>query len=185
MKTKKNYNFPDVDMLISGQTVLGNLKINLSELAALRTDWTVKYVDDFTLKIKNAMDTQLGIDVRKNLRKASVDISSIKVLAKKNLALFKTQIEKDFKKNKARKNEILLTLGFTKLLKDVQRDKNQSLITLLYTFKTNMTDALRTEITSKGMNVALIDSIIAYTENLTKLITAFFDYLKNDKQFNA
>jgi len=31
----------------------------------------------------------------------------------------------------------------------------------------------------------LYHEAIAYTENLTKLITAFFDYLKNDKQFNA
>jgi len=167
MKLKKNYNYSDVDMLMAALAILEFLKTNLLDFSLLRTDWTLKYITDLITKIKKAIETQLGIDARKSVRHAMASINQIKIPAKNKLSLFKAQIQKDFKKDTARRDEILITLGFPKHLKGVQQNKNQPLIMLLYTFKTNMSAALRLEITTKGMSAALIDSIVAYAENFT------------------
>ncbi len=64
----------------------------------------------------------------------------------------------------AKRDEILKMLGFAKHLRNVQKSNQESLIQLLYSFKTNMNDSLRKEITAKGMNSSLIDNIISYAD---------------------
>jgi len=110
----------------------------------------------------------LGIDPKKSLREASAVVYSLQVPAKRDLSFFKTQVNDDFKTDKAKRDEILKTLGFAKNLKAVNNGKHQSLVVLLYAFKTNMTDALRKEITAKGMNVTLIERIIGYADDFKK-----------------
>ena len=110
----------------------------------------------------------MGIDPKKSLREASAVVYSLQVPAKRDLSFFKTQVNDDFKTDKAKRDEILKTLGFAKNLKAVNNGKHQSLVVLLYAFKTNMTDALRKEITAKGMNVTLIERIIGYADDFKK-----------------
>jgi hypothetical protein len=86
--------------------------------------------------------------------------------AKRDLSSFKTQVDDDFKNDSSRLKEILNILGFNKNLRAVQKGDQEALIKLLYTFKKNMTDALKQEITSKGMNPVLIDNIIGYADTV-------------------
>ena len=168
MAKNRNYNCKDVDMLMASKTIAETFKTNISELATTRTDWTEQYATDLILRIDNAIHTHLGIDVKKDLRSATTALVSLQFPARRYISYFKTQIDDDFKKNAPRRDEILKSLGFTKYLRGVQSGNQESLIQFLYTFKTNITPALRDEITAKGLNPMLIDNITAYADTFAQ-----------------
>jgi hypothetical protein len=165
MAKKRNYNCKDVDMLMTSKTVAGSFKANISELSAVRTDWTENYATGLETRIDNTIENDLGVDVKKDLRNASAALAAIQVPARRDLSFFKTQIDDDFKNDPSTKKEILKTLGFDKHLRDAQNGNQESLILLLYAFKNNMTDTLRQQIVAKGLSTALIDKIIGYADN--------------------
>lgn len=164
MAKNRNYNYKDVDMLMTSKTIAESFKANLSDLSTTRTDWTEQYANELITKIDNSIENHLGIDVKKELRDASANLASIQVPAKRDVSYFKTQVDDDFKTNTSKRDEILKTLGFAKHLRSVQKGNQESLIQLLYAFKTNMTESLRLEITGKGMNASLIDNIVGYAD---------------------
>lgn len=165
MTKNRSYNCKDVEMLMASKTIAESFKTNISELSTTRTDWTEQYANDLGNKIDDAIESYLGIDAKKSLRDATSSLIAIQVPAKRDVSFFKTQIDDDFKKETAQRDEILKTLGFTKHLRDVQKDNQEALIQLLYQFKTNMTETLRQEITAKGINPSLLDNIIGYADN--------------------
>ncbi|MBN1926297.1 MAG: hypothetical protein JW798_10705 [Prolixibacteraceae bacterium] len=164
MAKNRNYSCKDVDMLMASKTIAESFKTNISELSTTRTDWTEQYANDLITQIDNAIETHLGIDVKKDLRNATTTLASIQVPAKRDVSYFKTQIDEDFKKETTKRDEILKTLGFAKHLRGVQKGNQESLIQLLYQFKTNMSETLRQEIIAKGLNATLIDNIIGYAD---------------------
>ena len=164
MGKNRNYNYKDVDMLMASKTISESFKANLSELSAARTDWTEQYANDLVSGINSAIENNLGIDAKKDLRNATTSLGAIQVPAKRDVSFFKTQIDDDFKNDTSKRDEILKTLGFAKHLKGVQKGNQEALIQLLYAFKTNITDALRQNITAKGLSASLIDNIIGYAD---------------------
>ena len=158
---ERNYSYKDVDMLLTAQTILQNLENNLDELSPIRTNWTPEFVNQLQTQVDEAMSTYLGLDKKKQLKEATQAIYNLQEPALKDLLSFKTQLKVDFPQEA---NEYLTTLGFTKDPEKVQNKNQEALIELLYTFKTQMTDELKTTLTSKGMKTELIDSIIAYAD---------------------
>jgi hypothetical protein len=167
MAKNRNYTCKDVDMLMASNTIAESFKTNILELAATRTDWNEQYATNLISRIDDAMHTHLGIDVKKDLRSATSTLVSLQFPAKRDISYFKTQIDDDFKKDASKRDEILKTLGFTKYLRGVQSGNQESLIQFLETFKTNITQALRNEITAKGLSPALIDKITGYASTFT------------------
>ena len=162
MAKNRNYSYSDVNMIMASKIIAANFKAGLSELSTLRTNWTNEYADDLAGRIDQAIENYLGLDAKKELRKASRQLFNIMKQTIQSLAAFKIQIDDDFKDNPPEREEILKNLGFENNLKAVQRKDQEALIELLYAFKTNMTDALKREITSRGMNPDLIDNISGY-----------------------
>lgn len=165
---KKTYSFKDVDMLMASKTIAENFLANISELAALRTNWSEEYARDLIQRIDTSMDSWLGTDAKKDLRQATAELGRIQAPAKRDLSFFKTQIDEDFKKDPKRRDEILKNLGFASLLRDVQKGRQEALVQLLFTFKKNLPDSLKNEITSKGMDVSLIDRISGYADEFNR-----------------
>lgn len=164
MGKNRNYNCKDVDMLMTSKTIAESFKSNISVLSVARTNWTEQYATDLVSRIDGTIEKLLGIDAKKELRNATTRLSAIQIPARRDVSFFKTQIDDDFKNNPSKRDEILKTLGYTKHLKDVQKGNQEALIQLLYAFKTNMSDSLRQEITSKGMNASLITNLIGYAD---------------------
>ncbi len=162
MTKKRLYNYRDVDMLMAAKAIGTNFLNNISELSAIRTDYTEEKANNLLSDIDTAIENHLGIDAKKELRQATANINAIQAPAKRDLSFFKTQVEADFNDEPGMLIEILTTLGFTKHLHDVQQGNQEALVHLLYSFNTNMTDNLRSSITEKGMSPALIDRIIDY-----------------------
>ncbi len=168
MSKNRTYSFKDVHMLMASKTIAESFKANISELSTTRTDWTEQYANDLISRIDFAIENNLGVDAKKDLRNATAAVISIQIPAKRDLSYFKTQIDEDFKKEISNRDEILNTLGFAKHLKGTQKGNQESLVQLLYAFKTNLSVTLRSEITAKGMNEALINNIISYADTFIK-----------------
>lgn len=164
----RKYSYKDVDMLLTSKIIAGNFKSNISALSAVRNDWTEEYATNLVLRVDQTLETHLGIDAKKDLRDATSVLQAIQVPAQRNLSFFKTQIDEDFKTEPATRDEILNTLGFSKYLREVQIGNQESLVQILYTFKKNMTDSIREQVTAKGLSDVLIDKISGYA-------TAFMD----------
>ena len=172
MAKSRNYSYQDVDMLTASGIVAENFKANIGELSSVRTDWTEQYATDLVARINQTIETNLGIDAKKDLRDATSGVSSIQISAKRDLSFFKTQIDDDFKTLPVLRDEILNTLGFSKLLRNVQKGNQEALVQLLYSFKKNMTDSLRAQITDKGLSANLIDKIVEYAGTFNEANTS-------------
>lgn len=164
---KRTYTSKDVDMLMASKTIAENFLANISELETLRTNWSEEYARGLISRIDSTMDAWLGTDAKKGLRQATAELGRIQAPAKRDISFFKTQIDEDFKKDPKRRDEILKKLGFTSLLRDVQKGRQEALVQLLFTFKRNMHDALKNEITANGMDPSLIDRISDYAEKFS------------------
>lgn len=159
-------------MLTGFKIVAGNFSSNIGELSGVRSDWTEQYAADLVARINQTIETHLGVDAKKDLREATSGVSSIQASARRDLSFFKTQIDDDFKSTPATRDEILNRLGFSKNLKAVQKGNQEALVQLLFTFKKNMTDSLRTQIVEKGLSAVLIDNIIGYARDFNEANTS-------------
>jgi len=160
------YKIKDVDMLVTSATIIESAIKNKTFLISKRTTWTDPFFPNLKLKIDTAVQTHLGVDSAKNLRQATIIVLSIEKNALIDLAEFKVQVMEDFKSDKIRRDEILNQLGFKSYHTPAQRGDQEAMINLLFQFKTNMTTALKTEITAKGTTAALINNIVAYANTL-------------------
>ncbi len=163
MSITRNYKCKDVNMLVAAQTVTKTLSQNLAELAMARSNWTPTYVDELEARINDAIENYLGLDKKKELRSATVKVTSIQAPALRDLSFLKTQIEVDFSKSA---KIILKKLGFDKQHRNAHKGDQEALIQLLYSFKKGMNDNLKNDFVSKGINPELIDRIIGYANEL-------------------
>lgn len=166
MARNRSYNYSDVDMLLASKTIMGNFMAHIDELSTIRTNWTTEYADGIITEIDSTIENEMVIDVKKELRDASNKLSLVMGPAKRDISSFKTQVDEDFKNDTPKLKEILKTLGITKNLKAVQKDNQEALIEMLYTFKSNISDSLKQDITVKGMNPVLIDKISSYADTV-------------------
>jgi len=164
---KRNYRCKDVEVLTVCSDIVSTAQSNLATIVAKRTNWANPFFLDLKTRIDTAFQIFLGVDNAADLRAKTKVVNDALVPAKNDLSTFKINIMADFKNNKPRLNEILTTLGFNQFWKQVQGSNNQeALIELLYNFKTNMTPALQTEITTAGTDANLIIIITGYADTL-------------------
>jgi hypothetical protein len=156
----RNYSYKDVVMLMAAKTILQSMQANLGELSTARSTWTDAYLLELIRKIDLAIETYLGLDKAQSLREATTLLNQIMKPALRDLGFLKTQVEVDFNERAA---EILKTLGIDKNLKNM---KQEALIEVLYSFRKGMTDSLKSEITGKGTNPALIETLVGYASQL-------------------
>jgi len=164
--TKRAYSGKDVDMLIATSTIVENAIKNKTFLVSKRSTWADPYFGKLKTKIDTATQTYLGVDSAKNLRQSTQVVLGIQKSALADLSEFKVQVQEDFRSNAARRKELFIELGFTAYLKQAQNGDQEGLINLLFQFKTNMTAALKTEITAKGTAAVLIERIVGYATTL-------------------
>ena len=166
-KTPRKYKYADVVMLTSLATIVENAIINKAEIIAKRANWADPFLQNLLERIDTVIETYLGIDGAKALRKATKTVEDIQANALDKLGFFKLQVEQDFKKTPAQVKDILNELGFTTFYKDASQNKSQdALIDLLFQFKQNATADLITQLTSKGISATMIAEIIDFATNL-------------------
>ena len=154
------YSYKDVVMLMAAKTILQSLLNCQGELMMARSKWTMTYVIELIVKVDAALENFLGLDTKQSLRHATKLLKEIKEPVIRDLGFIKTQIDADFG---TYADEMLKMLG---LNQPIQHLDQESLIELLYSFKKGMTFDLRYNITEKGTDPILIDTIIGYATQL-------------------
>lgn len=162
----RKYRGKDVDMLIASSTLIENAILNKTFLQTKRSNWTDAFYTAIQTQITTALEEHLGVDSAKQLRQSTQVLTSIQKQALKDLAEIKVQIVEDFKNDTIKQTEILTQLGFTTYHKEAQNGDQESLVQLLYKFKTNLTDALKTEIVAKGTAEAILTQTATYADTL-------------------
>lgn len=160
MTKKRSYACKDADMLFTAEFIADNLKANLNALSHIRKQWTDGYTNDLGARVKYATIKYLSNDSQKTLRNATAKVMSILDNSIKSLIFFKTQLCIDFKNDKAKRDEILKTLGFTKFFKKASSKNQNALLQLFLAFKENLTEDIRVTLTSKGFSDSELDEII-------------------------
>ena len=168
MKTTRNYQGKDVDMLTACATIIENAIAKQDFLVSKRRNWAEPFFRNLKIRIDNAFSNFLGIDSASQQRKATQTVTEIQTIALNDLAELKIQIEEDFKSDKIRRDEILKTLGYTDFHKQAQAKDQEALIQLLYRFRSNLTNELRNEITEKGTDNEILDHISSYADQLSQ-----------------
>lgn len=166
VKKLRIYTIKDVDLLITGSTIVETAIANKKFLVTKRPAWADPYFDNLKIRIGVATQTYLGVDNAKDLRQATQTLTNMQQAALNALAECKVQIEEDFKKVKPQRDEILNLLGFKSYLVKARQGDQEALISLLFQFKKGMTAALKTKITQAGTSSEIIEEIIGYADNL-------------------
>lgn len=160
------YKGKDAEMLTACSTITDHAIDHKTYLVSKRSTWADPFFPDLKARISNAFPEYLGIDNATELRQATQALLGIQKNTMQDLAEFKVQIMEDFKNNPPRRDEILNLLGFSQHLKEVQRYSQEALVELLSKFKKNMSNQLKTEITSAGTSVSIITAITGYADVL-------------------
>ena len=164
---KRNYTGKDVDMLTAGATIVENAIASKDHLSAKRQVWAGDYFQNLKDRIAGAFSNYLGIDATFGQRSATQAVLQLQATALDELAGFKIQLQQDFRHNPPRLAEILRHLGFTAHHSRALKRDQEALIQLLYQFRTNATDELRTEITAAGIDHQYFDRISSYADQLS------------------
>ena len=162
----RNYRCKDVELLTVSSSIVLSARDNLTAIGAKRPLWKGSFFPDLETRIDTAFKTYIGADSAADLRNKTKALKKITVPAKEDLSTFKISITADFNGDKARLAGLLTTLGFATFWKAASNDSQEALVELLYTFKTNMTPAVQTEIVAAGTDIHLITTITGYADAL-------------------
>jgi hypothetical protein len=158
----------DVDMLTTCAIVNGNA-INCQEfITANRPLWTMEYFNAQKLRIEQAFVSTLGANSVTDQRQATEALAEVKAEAVTLLSQIKICIRTDFKKDPARRDEILRLLGFMSNEDAISKGKQADVIELLHTFCLMLSESLRAELVDKGMHPDKLDAVTAITPELLK-----------------
>ena len=153
--------------MMACQTITANFKDNIVELSLVRDNWTEEYALDLETRINTAIGQYLGVDNLAAQKKATEQVNLIFNQAAKDVDFLYKQINADFENGPVRRDAILQSLGFTAYWKGTTKGSQVAMINLLQAYKQNLTDELKQEINAKGTTVALMERIATYLDQLT------------------
>lgn len=159
-KVARTYSGSDADMLTTLAVIMGAAETNKTFLFSKRSNWNNAYFKSLSDEIKLMFKDVLGVNGIGDQVKASKALYKAMEEVLPLLRSFKNAVEIDFTDD-SREKVILDLLGF-KLWKKVETGSQEALAELLATFSSNITTALKTEITNAGTDEAYITSIISY-----------------------
>ena len=159
---KRVFSGGDASMLTACAVIMGAATTHKTFLYTKRSNWNDAFFKTIVDSIKDAFKNILGIDGLGDQTKASKALYMAMEEVVPKLRSFKNAVEIDFEDDN-REQEILNSLGF-KLWRKVDKGNQEALVELLATFTSNMTAALKTEITAAGTDASYITDIISYAD---------------------
>lgn len=161
MKTQRNFKYKQIDMLIAARTITKNFEDHKAEIVALKSKWQDPYIDDLKTRINYAISHYIAQNPRATLKEATLSLKELQTEALLDLSNFKLQLQLEMA-DKARVEILLSKLGFASNYNAARNGDQEALIQLLFTFKDNMTNALKNELAGIGIETSLTDTIKSY-----------------------
>lgn len=166
LKPKRLYAGKDIEMITGISTMIESAIEDEAVLSARRPAWQSPFFEHVLAEINSTVKDFFGFDNAKQMRAPTTTVLSIAAVAKRDLAEAKVQIDEDYRNNPGLRDELLRTLGFTAHLKGAQRNDQEALISLLFSYRNNMDEHMRTDLINKGTSPALITALHGYAQLL-------------------
>lgn len=163
---KRDYKVKDVDMVLTAATVIENAIANKLWLQSKREIWADPYFSTIMDQINAAIQAHLNEENVAALRKANQQMTDILPAAIETVTVAKSQFNKQYKDNPARKKDLLKQLGFKTYLKNIIGKNQKALVCFLHQFTTQLTPELKSELLADGITVEILDQICTLTERL-------------------
>lgn len=159
MKQERKFKGKSIDMLMACSTLMEHVIENQSTLIERRPDWADPYFPDLQTRIHKAFSDIIGVSSVETLKNATRNLTSVQQNALKALGDFNIQLDVAYHDDKNRLKALRALLGMEAWYLKAMRKNQEALIQLLYTFKSNLSDEIKTELSSKGVPEALMTSI--------------------------
>lgn len=161
--TKRHFTGTPVEMLTSAATILQAAQDHKADIIQQREVWKDPFIPNLQTKIDTTVSTWIGFNSANELTDATTVITNLQTQALLDLGSLRVQINRDFRKDTARRSQILSSLVFTTDYKKAQKLDQEALISQLFTIKKNINTAVRREFIEKGISESLLDTIINYS----------------------
>lgn len=175
---KKKYKFRASVMIITASAVAQNMLDNLPAFAKDYPDWTEERIGGFFADIEKA-GARTGVRSTRDLQEATVHLRKISESAVGDCLTVKNQIERGFRKEPERQQELLQLLGFTRYWPKAHEGNQMALLDLAAAFSNNSNEAVTAELTAHGVVAHRIESIKNSTATL-KLANITQESLKSE-----
>lgn len=158
----------DLAMLSVAAIIVKNAEDNLAELTAENPNWDKTYVGNLEKSVSAAFQQYVGSDNLKAQRQATIIVLQVQKEILPVLSTIKLRLGLAVT-NEVRRTEILKELGFAEFWPESSKKSVPDLVSLLFTFKENLTPALRDEITqNKNLKTKDIDTVLATVDKLNQ-----------------
>lgn len=161
-KMMRTYTSKDVDMLVAASTIIESAIAHKHFLISKRSSWADPYFSNLKNRIDTSIHQYLGVDSARQVRESTQLVLGLQKQALEKLSEVKVQISEDFKRYKARRDEVLNQLGLISYLPAARKGDQEALINLLYQFKLSLTPSLMAEIINKGTDAVLLNQVASY-----------------------
>lgn len=165
-------NVPKATQCASTATIYACRKVaktfseNIYELSRVRKEWTPEYAADLKQKIEQTLKKHF--DNRTLKGNLPDQWEEIPVAVIRDLSLLRAEVKVDFKMDKLYQKQIFHDLGYEEFFSDAKDGDYMSLFYLLCTFRKRMDGDMKASICRNGIEPALIDRIIDFSNQITQ-----------------
>jgi len=161
---KKKYSYAHLIMLQASMVVVVNLNGRIAAFTARRATLTPEYIAALTQRIEAGLKL-VAADTLFDQKNATLLVDQVMLQVKDLLLDFRAGIKANFRKDKARINFMMQSLGFEKYYDAVEKKSQEATVGLLFTFNENIPQ-FKQEIIDKGTNPQLITDICDHAKTL-------------------
>lgn len=166
---RRIYKASDIRMLSACDIIADSALENLTEIEGINPAWDEAFFKDIKRRILELVKNVFGAKSVKDLKVATAELAGLQKNLLYHLTLLHQQITGAYRKDAARKKEILDDLGYTAYWKKAKDRKVQiALIEMLEVFEDECTPDLRDELVSKKISSTSLDFVL---ENLSGMFT--------------
>lgn len=149
--SNRKYRGTAIQMLLALRIILENAISVADKLKQIRPKWDDAYFQGMIATINAILKNDFGYDAATAIKEKTEVVLAKEASAKTLLQQIKMQVELDFRKDKAKCQRYLVSLGLT-LVKHISVAGQDQIIEMLTTFRKNLTPEMEKEFVDAGMN---------------------------------
>lgn len=163
---KRKFSVKPAVMLTAAKTVGKNLETNMDKFGDyphLTQEWLNGLYGDI-----DVMNKKIGVKANEQQHIATIAINAMEAGATKTALTIKNQMERGFKKNKARLGELIDLLGYKTNWTKANKGNQNALLELLHTFNNHADSSLYGELTAHQVAAVHIDKMKEFAQMMNE-----------------
>jgi hypothetical protein len=173
-----------MQMLLASEIIIDNAILLVAKIKALRPKWDEKYLAGVRETINGILKNDFGYDTSASIKEKTEEVLAKEASAKTLLQQVKMQVELDFRKEEAKCNRYLTSLGLT-LVKHISAASQDAVGEMLNMFRINLTPEMEKELVDAGMNPQTLADLKLLSNDFNNLNMAQEVMKTNQKNISA